>query len=829
MRKLLASLLVLTASGCPDIKVDQDEVAGGPTVEFDPARSLATGARFIPFPNDLARDPTTGKINIGTPMCPESPAAMNTRVNVLNKLDGFGTYQLAMQVTFTEAVDPASVVVDPMSADNNVVMYQVANAGMPLDPTTAMPIPLVVRSVGTTLRQLPDDCANPETVNAVVFVPAVPLRQKSTYVVALKSGIKNADGTNFQGSYTWGLVSANDAPVTLDDAGNIISDKTPLDPSGAEDRASLLALNQLWQGHAPVLTFLDNTPLGPASRTDLLVAFAFTTQTVTDPLDPTVPTSPAAMLSSAGFVNALGGSTFLNITQAPTIYPAAALANCPTVGITDPEECFLALSFGGCKPFTSGCNAAHALIGQSVCQAPGASPTGAGRPAGTYDCSQIGGIFAAGLLTQNYQAQIPNTLAASPGVTVTPNQGAWSDPINPTATGMLALEVVATIPTGTEPTNGWPTVIFGHGLTSNKESVFAIAGALARKGFASVAIDFSQHGKRAVRTSTAIALGCKGHCFTPNADPTMPGTDLGTECETTAQCTANTGDVCGNAPVGGTATFMPPNAGDAPQCYTPIFTGDLANTRDNVRQTVLDLQRLVKALKTCTGDACGPFNVDATRIYYGGISLGSIIGSMPASMVPDIKAASLNVGGVGFLDVIENTGAVSLRCSLVNALIDAGILTGTKWAGGSTGLCVEDNGNAWKAQPSYATFSSIARWVLDPADPANFVGRLRAKTHMIQKVTDDGVVPNVSTDRQGAISGAVMNSGAFSAFAGAGVASSFVSTNPTQSKFVVYTTDANHTFVHSSLLRPATLTAGGFAGTWRLQADFAAFLDQQDQ
>lgn len=829
MRKLLASLLVLTASGCPDIKVDQDEVEGGPTVEFDPARSLATGARFIPFPNDLARDPMTGKINLGTPMCPESPAAMNTRVNVLNKLDGFGTYQLAMQVTFTDAVDPASVIVDSASPDNNVVMYQVANAGMPLDPVTAMPIPLVVRSVGTTLRQLPDDCANPETVNAVVFVPAVPLRQKSTYIVALKSGIKNADGTDFKGSYTWGLVAANDAPVTLDDAGNIVADKTPLDPADPEDRASLLSLNQLWQGHAPALTFLDNTPLGPETRADLLVAFAFTTQTVTDPLDPTVPTSPAAMLSGTGFINALGGTTFLNISQSPTIYPAGALGLCGAVGITDPEECFLSLSFGGCKPFTSGCNAGHAVIGQSICQAPGAAPTGAGRPAGTYDCAQVGGIFGAAAVTQNYQAQIPNTLPASPGVTIGPNQGAWSDPVNPTATGMLALSTIVTIPTGTEPTGGWPLVIFGHGLTSNKESVFAIAGALARKGFATAAIDFSQHGSRAVRTSTAITLGCKGHCFTPNADPTMPGTDLGTECETTAQCTANVGDVCGNAPLGGTATFMPPNPSDAPQCYTPIFTGDLANTRDNVRQTVLDLERLVKAFKTCTGGSCGAFNIDADRIYYGGISLGSIIGSMPASMVPDIKAASLNVGGVGFLDVIENTAAVSLRCSLVNALIDAQILTGEKWAGGSTGLCLEGNGNAWKAQPSYSTFSAIARWVLDPADPANFVGRLRTKTHMIQKVTDDAVVPNISTDRQGGISGAVANSGMFSAFAGAGVASSFVSTNPTQSKFVVYTNDANHTFAHASLLRPASLTAGGFAGTWRLQADFAAFLDQQDQ
>jgi hypothetical protein len=175
-----------------------------------------------------------------------------------------------------------------MSPDVNVVMYQVANAGAPLDPTAAMPIPLVVRSVGTTLRQLPEDCASPETVDAVVFVPAIPLRQKSTYIVALKKGITDTDGSPFQGSYTWGLVSAAQPPVTLDAAGNVVADRTPLDPADPEDRASLLALAQLYAGHKPALDFLDATPLGPASRGELLVAFAFTTQTTTDQLDPTV-------------------------------------------------------------------------------------------------------------------------------------------------------------------------------------------------------------------------------------------------------------------------------------------------------------------------------------------------------------------------------------------------------------------------------------------------------------------------------------------------------------------------------------------------------------
>src|SRR4249920_1657363 len=129
--KKLACLLVLAASGCPDVKVDADET-GGPVVEFDPARSQATGARFLPFPNDLVRDPTTGKLNLSAQAC-ETPTAQVTRETILNKLDGFGTYETALAITFTAEVDMASL-------DGNVVLYQMTNAGTAIDPGTAVSI-----------------------------------------------------------------------------------------------------------------------------------------------------------------------------------------------------------------------------------------------------------------------------------------------------------------------------------------------------------------------------------------------------------------------------------------------------------------------------------------------------------------------------------------------------------------------------------------------------------------------------------------------------------------------------------------------------------------
>jgi pimeloyl-ACP methyl ester carboxylesterase len=398
------------------------------------------------------------------------------------------------------------------------------------------------------------------------------------------------------------------------------------------------------------------------------------------------------------------------------------------------------LALGGCAPATTGCSVNNYNAGTAAC--------------GLYACSFVGNVLQGVIGTTNYQKQVPNPTAGLP-----PIQGAWDDPIHPSAQGSLALGALMMTPTGTAPADGWPVVVFGHGLANNKENLFAIGGKLALAGFASIAIDASQHGSRAVRTSTAVALGCKGHCY--NA----ANADTGVECETTGVtagpgvCNALAGETCGSQVA--TSPVNPPSPAGAPQCYDSVFSADLTVTRDNFRQTILDIERVVNAVKACGTTNCGAFKVDPDRIFYGGISLGSLIGASAASIHPDIKGAALNVGGVGWLDVIENTGTKALQCGLVNKLIDSGVITGEKWTPTSTtDVC---STGAWKLQPGYATFSAVARWVLDPADAANFVVRLRAKPHLIQEVVGDMVVPNIVQEREAAITGVAATVAASSA------------------------------------------------------------------
>ena len=478
-----------------------------------------------------------------------------------------------MQVTFSDDVDMATV------TDSTVVMYQRTKQGTPVTDHDAGPVTILP---STALRFDKDNCtAAPAQIHAITIVPKVPLEQRSTYTVALLSGIKTTAGKDYLPSFTWALVRQSTDPVTLADGCDyanptsctVVSDKTPLTPgsdangNGVPDVVELVGLDQLWKAHAQALALLD--PTVGNDRSKILVAWEVTTQTTTDPLDPAVAGSPASMLNSS--VGLLGISSLVTANGLPN---ATALI-----------EGFLL----------------RAGLAQT--------PQQAAAMCGQIGCDNVGDVVAGGLAVSSYQTHVMNAYSGASDV-----PGPWSDPVNPMMqdgfvtpeTGMAGvISALAFIPKGPPPAGGWPTVVFGHGLGSQKESLFVFGPQLASAGFASVAIDFVDHGSRAVRTSADASLGCAGHCSATTA--TMCGHD--TDCPNTETCVL---------PAFGTSTT---------QCFAPFLSTDLAATRDNIRETILDLQRLAKALKACGTTGCGPLQVDPAHIEYTGISLGGIIGS----------------------------------------------------------------------------------------------------------------------------------------------------------------------------------------------------------
>ena len=737
---VLAPSIVLGLAGCPDVNVDPGEgvgeqPTGAPEVQFDPAKKV------VPFPNNLLLDPATGRVNLPE-QCNEGALSAATRTNVLNKLDGFGTYETAMTVSLSEAVDPASLA-------DHVVLYKRASGATAVDPASAQPVPVIVLpSMTTRFADQTDikNCKDPQAFPALVIIPKVPLEQKSTYTIALLKGIKTAAGADFTASFTWSLVRQPDDPVTLDDSGNVLSDRTPLDPTKADQLEQLRGIDLLWKAHAKALAFLDGAK---HPRADVLLAWEFSTQTVTDPLDPTVT-----------------GSLANAIDKAPLFGVSSQLPP----GVTG--EQFL-----------------QAKLPAGACQVDG----------GSLPCQAVGDVIGGLLSATNYQVDQPakiTTTSPMPNMGG-PIPGAFNDPYKPTKVGDRGILVLGMLPATPAPANGYPVIVFGHGLGSSKTSLVAIGAQLAAAGYASVAIDFVAHDSRAVRTSTDASIGC--------ADSGTPA--------------------------------APPPPTSFPQCYAPFLSPDLATTRDNIRQTVLDLQELFNSLQGCGTDKCSQLKVDAANISYLGLSLGGIIGSTTVAAKPEFRSAVLNVPGVGWVDILENSNTNAIKCPLVDALIEAKILSGEKSnlaVTPNTGLCTTD---AWKTQPGYQQFSAIARWALDPADGANFTRKLATRRLLIQEVVGDAVVPNIATNNEAALLGLVAQAG--DPAVPPVEPSSAITSNPTANKFVKYTNQApqapsypGNTFEHPSLLRPAptpgtaTVGADGRLGTARLQTDAITYLLQ---
>jgi hypothetical protein len=156
-------------------------------------------------------------------------------------------------------------------------------------------------------------------------------------------------------------------------------------------------------------------------------------------------------------------------------------------------------------------------------------------------------------------------------------------------------------PTGTVPSGGWPLVIYQHGITSQKETVIAVAQSLTAVGHAVIAIDLPLHG----------ALQITGH--TTGA---AWGSDL-------------------------------------------MAVGAPLATRSNVQQAALNLNRLEYLVRTNNFSALGSAApAPLGSIKYLGHSLGSIVGAYYlagnttlASSVPPYSQNSLNLDMKGYLSV----------------------------------------------------------------------------------------------------------------------------------------------------------------------------------
>lgn len=256
----------------------------------------------------------------------------------------------------------------------------------------------------------------------------------------------------------------------------------------------------------------------------------------------------------------------------------------------------------------------------------------------------------------------------------------------------LTIPVLVTIPNAasgqSRPANGWPTVVYQHGLGQNRTNMLAVADALAATGLAAIAIDAPLHGV----TDTDSPFYRPGLERTFNVD--LIDNDTGA-----------------------------PGADGAidPSGTHFINLNSLLTGRDNLRQGAADLLALIADLGNADLDGDDTGDLDDTQIGFVGHSLGGIIGGVMLGVDDGrIGPASLAMAGGGIARTLEGSGFFGPRVRA--GLEAAGILPGTL---------------------QYAEFLRIAQQIIDAGDPLNYAA-LAAGQHPVQllEVLDDDTIPN---------------------------------------------------------------------------------------
>jgi len=251
----------------------------------------------------------------------------------------------------------------------------------------------------------------------------------------------------------------------------------------------------------------------------------------------------------------------------------------------------------------------------------------------------------------------------------------------------ISIPILATIPHNvpncTEPANGWPVVIFQHGITGNRTNLLPISESLAKICYAAVAIDLPLHGitdpnnPLYMKTNNSINLSER----TFNLDADQDG-----------------------------------NIDESGAHY--INLSSLLTSRDNLRQSTSDFIALQNALRTAIG-----VKFDATKVSYVGHSLGTMapFGFLAHRKLDAVVLA--NPGG-GIAELLNNSPSFG-------PLIEAGLA--------AKGI--------EKGSPEYSSFMLATQTIIDDADPINYANKVVANQKMLSfEVIDDQVIPNsVST------------------------------------------------------------------------------------
>ena len=273
----------------------------------------------------------------------------------------------------------------------------------------------------------------------------------------------------------------------------------------------------------------------------------------------------------------------------------------------------------------------------------------------------------------------------------------------PTANSTLTIPLMMSIPNATsgheKPANGWPAVIYQHGITRVRTDMLVYADTLAQAGFAVIAIDLPLHGIDTENPFYGVFHASK----TPFPSHSEPTFDIDfTNNETGATGPDGVSDSSGKH-------FM--------------NLSSLLTSRDNIRQGISNLLVLRRSLENLP-------DIDETKIGFIAHSLGGIVGVPYLGVEDKSLPTSLIAVGAPINSILKSSDPFGIE--IKSGLAAAGI-TGEK----------------------YEQFMLGAQFILDSADPVNYAIDAGANhpIHMIEMIGDK-VVTNATTEVLAGLMGA---------------------------------------------------------------------------
>lgn len=635
-----AAIAALALAACS--KVDDAEDGGIPSGNF--VSLFDPGDGVVPFPFDgLFAGFSDPSLNIPQTAAPAVAANLtdgfSTTANIFTDFLGFADFS-----TVSDAVLVFELGSSPRKLEEGVD-YMISD----YPATSAVP------NSGVPPVQAPTNRFR----TRLVISPLKPLKPETRYVVVVTDAIKDLEGRTVLPSEQFTILR-NPTPVSQQD-----------DPSVRAMPATQIATLEALQSQliTPVLDGI--TQLTGLSRDNIVIAWPFTTQSIGKTL--------AALRDGAE-----QRAQALNIEVTPTPL---------TVGMAlgDPDTPYARINVGAVELpyFHTIPDTEPKVINTSYWKADPTKPDINAEFIGQVPC----GAFAGGV-----------TLPT--GVTVGPSESTTTCFPVPVEQGTVTAPLLITVPTGPDvpaaPAEGYPVVIFQHGITSDRSSVLGLAPALSMAGFAVVAMDLPLHGIPGVPNCAGDLL-CVARQQLREAGENLGATERTFDVDLVNNTTGAPG---------------PDGHHDASGAHF-INLASLATSRDNVRQAVSDLLHLRAALANLDSSVV---DIDPSRVYFVGHSLGGIVGTPFVALDENVRAATLAMPGGGIGKLLDGSVSIGPR-------IRAGLLAATPQP-------------VVEGSDTFETLLRFAQHLVDDADPINYAQQLAGRKIHVVEIVGDLVVPN---------------------------------------------------------------------------------------